>query len=208
LTLEISLPEPKYADPNQRVAFFQKAIERVSAMSGVESVGAVSTSPSSDDRQSVRFTIEDMEGEAIDSIPAGFSVVSPDYFQTLSIPLLKGRTLIETDRGDATRVVLINETLARRFFPDVDPIGKLVQFDDLEEQGSLVVIVGVVGDIKRSDTDDPQPEFYMSYLQAPLPVMTVIVRTAGDAKDHSDAVAREIRALDGEVIISNIEIMK
>jgi putative ABC transport system permease protein len=208
LTFEISLPEQKYLDANQRVAFFQQALQRITAISGVESVGAASTHPLSDDRQSVRFTIEPTQGEAIDSIPAGFNVVSPGYFQTLMAPLLAGRTLTETDTGDAVRVVVINETLARRFFLNEDPIGRRVQFDDLEEQGSWVTIVGVAGDIKQSDSNDPQPEFYMSYLQAPLLVMTIIVRTAGDARELSDTVVREVKAVEGEVTISNIETMK
>jgi hypothetical protein len=208
LTLDVSLPEQKYIDINQRVAFFQQALQRITAISGVESVGAASTHPLSDDRQSVRFTIEPTQGDAIDSIPAGFNVVSPDYFQTLKAPLLVGRTVIETDTGDATRVVVINETLARRFFPNEEPIGRRVQFDDLEEQGSWVTIVGVVGDIKQSDSSDPQPEFYMSYLQAPLLVMTIIVRTAGEARELSDTVVREVKAVDGEVTISNIGTMR
>lgn len=208
LTFEISLPEQKYLDANQRVAFFQQALQRITAISGVESVGAASTHPLSDDRQSVRFTIEPITGEAIDSIPAGFNVVSPGYFQTMMVPLIMGRTVTETDTGDAVRIVVINETLARRFFPDENPLGKRVQFDDLEEQGSWVEIVGVVGDVKQSDSADSQPEFYMSYLQAPLLIMNLIVRTTGEAKELSDTVVREVKAVDGEVTISNIETMR
>jgi len=208
LMLEVSLPENKYADENQRVAFFQQAIERIAALPGVESAGAVSTHPLSDDKQSVRFTIEPATGDATDSIPAGFNVVSPGYFQTLKAHLVEGRTLIETDRREAARVVVINETMARRFFPDGSAIGKRVQFDDLEEQGSWVEIVGVVGDIKQADSDDPWPEFYMSYLQAPLPVMTIIVRSATHARELIDSVQREVKAVDGEVTISNIGTMK
>ncbi len=208
LMLEVSLPENKYADETERVAFFQQALQRIASIPAVESAGAASTNPLSDDKQSVTFTIEAMGEDAIDSIPAGFNVVSPDYFQTLMIPLLQGRAFTETDRREAQRVVIINETLARRFFPDQSAIGKRVQFDDLEEQDSWVVIVGVVGDIKQADGDDPEPEFYMSYLQAPPLVMTIIMRTAADARDLADGVQREVKAVDGEVTISNIGTMK
>ena len=208
LMLEVSLPESKYANEDQRAAFFQHALQRIAALPGVESAGAVSTNPLSDDKQSVTFTIEPMSDDAIDSIPAGFNVVSPGYFQTLMANLIQGRTITENDKRDGVRVVVINETLARRFFPDESPIGKRVQFDDLEEQDSWVEIVGVVGDIKQADADDPEPEFYMSYLQAPPLVMTVIVQSAADAKEMADRVQREIKAVDGEVNVSNIGTMK
>lgn len=207
LMLDVSLPEDKYADENQRVAFLQQALQRIAALPGVESAGAVSTNPLSDDKQSVTFTIEAMSDDAIDSIPAGFNVVSPGYFDTLKAPLVQGRTLTERDGRDGPRIVVINETLARRFFSNQDPIGKRVQFDDLEEQDSWVEIVGVVGDIKQADADDTEPEFYMSYLQAPPLIMTVIVRAAADARELADSVQREVKAVDGEVIISNIGTM-
>jgi putative ABC transport system permease protein len=207
LMLDLSLPEDKYADENQRVSFFQQALQRIAALPGVESAGAVSTNPLSDDKQSVTFTIEAMSNDAIDSIPAGFNVVSPGYFETLKAHLVRGRTLTERDGRDGPRIVVINETLARRFFSNQDPIGKRVQFDDLEEQDSWVEIVGVVGDIKQADADDTEPEFYMSYLQAPPLVMTVIVRAAADAKELADSVQRVVKAVDGEVIISNVGTM-
>ncbi|HET8676089.1 MAG TPA: ABC transporter permease, partial [Blastocatellia bacterium] len=116
LMLDVSLPEDKYADENQRVAFLQQALQRIAALPGVESAGAVSTNPLSDDKQSVTFTIEAMSDDAIDSIPAGFNVVSPGYFETLKAPLVQGRTLTERDGRDGPRIVVINETLARRFF--------------------------------------------------------------------------------------------
>lgn len=208
LTLEVSLPESKYADANQRVAFFRDALERIKTLPGVESVGAVSTPPLSDDKQSVRFTIEATAGEEIDAIPAGFNVISPGYFQTMMVPLLMGRTLTETDNADGVRVVIINETLARRFFSNQDPIGKRVQFGDMEEQGSPVEIVGVVGDVKYSDSADPEPEFYMSYFQASLPVMTLVVRAVGDARDLASSIEREVKAVDSEVTVSKIGTMK
>ena len=208
LTLEVSLPESKYADENHRAAFFREALQRIKALPGVESAGAVSTPPSSDNKQAVRFTIEATAGEEIDSIPAALNVVSPGYFQTLMVPLLAGRTLAETDGADGPRVVVINETLARRFFPNQDPIGKRVQFGDLEEQGSEVTIIGVVGDVKYSDSADPEPEFYMSYTQASLAVMTIVVRSAGDAAGLAGSVEREVKAVDGDVTVSNTGTMK
>ena len=208
LMLEVSLPEGRYTDENQRVAFFQQALQRVAALHGVESAGAVSTNPLSDDKQSVRFTIEPMSDDTVDAIPAGFNVVSPGYFETLMAHLIRGRSLTERDGREGVRVVVINETLARRFFPNEDPIGKRVQFGDLEEQGSWVEIVGVVGDIKYADAEDTEPEFYMSYLQAPPPVMTIIVRAVADARELADGVQREVKAVDGEVTISNVGTMK
>ncbi|HEX5733601.1 MAG TPA: ABC transporter permease [Blastocatellia bacterium] len=209
LMLEVSLPENKYADENQRIAFFQQALQRIAALPGVESTGAVSANPLSDDKQSVTFTIEAMSDDAIDSLPAGFNVVSPGYFETLMAHLIQGRTLTERDGRDGPRVVVINETLARRFFPDESPLGKRVQFDDLEEQDSWVEIVGVVGDIKQAVVDETELEFYMSYLQAPPPVMTIIVRAAAaDARELADSVQREVKAVDGEVTISNIGTME
>ena len=208
LTLEVSLPESKYADENQRAAFFREALQRIKALPAVESVGAVSTPPLSDNKQIVRFTIEQATGEEIDAIPAVFNVISPGYFETLMIPLLRGRTLTETDSADSARVVVINETLARRFFSNQDPIGKRVQFGDAEEQGTPIEIVGVVEDVKYSDSADPEPEFYISYLQASLPIMTIVVRASGDTKDLPGSVEREVKAVDGDVTVSSVGTMK
>jgi putative ABC transport system permease protein len=208
LTLEVSLPEYKYSDENQRAAFFREALRRIKALPGVESTAAISTPPLGDNKQTVRFTIEQTAGEEIDAIPAGFNVVSPDYFQTLTIPLLMGRTLTEADGADGPRVVVINETLARRFFSNEDPIGRRVQFGDLEEAGSAVTIVGVVGDVKYPDSADPEPEFYMSYVQASLPAMTIIVRASAGAGDLAGSVEREVKAVDGDVTVSNVGTMK
>ena len=208
LTLEVSLPESKYADEKERIVFFREALQRIKALPGVESAGATSTPPLSDNKQSVRFTIEATPGEEVDAIPAGFNVISPDYFQTVMIPLLMGRTFTDRDNADGVRVVVINETLARRFFSNQDPIGKRVQFGDMEEQDSPVEIVGVVGDSRNSDSAESEPEFYISYYQASPPVMTIVVRTAGNAKDLAVSVEREVKAVDAEVTVSNVGTMK
>ncbi|MEK6299557.1 MAG: ABC transporter permease [Acidobacteriota bacterium] len=209
LTLDVGLPRTKYTGP-QQVAFFQQVIERLRALPGVKSAGAVYPLPLSGAEEGMGFGIE---GRA-DSAPgerynAGPRWVSPGYFNTMGIALMKGRELSERDGGDSPRVLLINEAMAARYFPDEDPIGKRVAFDQVNNAPNWREIVGVVGDVKHSAMDsDPKPEMYFPFTQYPSFFMTLVVRTSGDPLNLVAAARSEVLAVEKNQPISNVHTME
>ncbi len=133
-------------------------------------------------------------------------MITPTYFQAMGIPLLKGRLLDERD-GKEPRVLLINETLARKYFPNDDPIGKRIEVTWGE--GGPDEIVGVVGDIKEGALDkEPEAAVYWPHSREPYSGMALIVRTAGDAARFGAAVQKEIRGLDPDQPIADLRTMK
>jgi putative ABC transport system permease protein len=133
-------------------------------------------------------------------------VVTPTYFQAMGIPLLKGRLLNERDVKE-TRVLLINETMAKRYFPGVDPVGK--QMEVYWDGSGPDEIVGVVGDIREGSLNkEPEPAIYWSHAREPYSGMALVVRTSGDATRFGTAVQKEIRALDPDQPVADVRTMK
>jgi putative ABC transport system permease protein len=180
LTAIVSLPEGKYEDELQQTTFFQQALERTSTLPGVEAIGAVFPLPLSGNNMRGSFAVESRPPAQGETPVGDFYIITPDYTRAMGIPLLKGRTFTERDNDDAPKVLLISETLARRYFPDEDPIGKRLSVAMIGGQLSCE-IVGVVGDVKHSGLDaHPTPQYYFSYGQAPMAEMTLVARTNAD----------------------------
>jgi putative ABC transport system permease protein len=156
------------------------------------------------------FSIEGAPSLPGDSFTAcGQRWTSPDYFKTLRIPLVKGRLLVESDGAAAPRVVVINEALARRYFAGQDPLGRRIAFDDSAGKPNYREIVGVVKDVKHSALDDEaRPEFYLPLAQFPSSFMTLVVRTSGDPLQMITALRSQIRVVDKDQPVSNIQTME
>jgi putative ABC transport system permease protein len=204
LTMDILLPPAKYAEV-QTAAFFQQVLERVRTLPGVEAAGTVVPLPLSGAHWSTGFSIEGAPplppGQ---SLNAGIRKVSPDYFKTLRIPLLKGRLLAESDGAGATPVVVINEALARSHFTNEEPLGKRISYG-----GRYHEIAGVVGDVKHSALDEEaKPEFYLPMAQSPSEFMTLAVRTSHDPLQMAAAVRSQVWAVDKDQPVSNIHTME
>ena len=207
LALRISLPESKYKEDQQVIAFYQQALERINNLSGVKA-GTTSVPPLKGFSWTSDFTIEGRPPEEYGK-EVRHKEISPDYFRALGIPLLSGRLFTDSDNKDRPVVVIINETLARRFFAGEDPIGKRLRFGKPDEDTPWYTIVGVVGDEKQDGLGiDVRPEIYQSYLQAARSGMTLVVRTEGDPKGLIGAVRNEIWALDKEIPVYDIKTMK
>jgi putative ABC transport system permease protein len=204
LTAQINLPQSRYDDGQQQAAFFRQVLERIEALPGVESVGAVLPLPFTGDSL-FSFIVE---GHPTDDVPsANYYAVSPDYFGAMGIPLLKGRFFTEADRAESPRVAIINETMARRYFPDEDPIGKRMNITN--GPPALREIVGVVGDVKQYGLDTQSPaQMYEPYLQRPWPGMTLVVRAASEPTGLTSAVRREVLAVDKEQPIARAQTME
>ena len=139
-----------------------------------------------------------------------YRVVTSDYFRALSIPLISGREFGPADTGASTRVSIINQALARRYFPGEDPIGKRVTTDDPRSPGAVwLTIIGVAGDVRhRGLAQEPEPEMYVAHQQYPDRGMKFVVRTRFGSGTIVSAVKDEIEALDPNLPIYNIRTME
>jgi putative ABC transport system permease protein len=200
LATQLSLPARSYPDDDRRAAFYGALIERLEALPGVTSVGAVNVLPMSDDRMVINFAVRGRE-----PLPPGeqptldVRLATPDYLRAMGIPLLRGRAFSDRDRADAPQVALINEAAAQRHFPGEDPIGQFIRLGWGRAEGEFAggEVVGIVGDVRQLGlADDFLPEIYLPHAQAPEAQMSVVVRTAGDPLTLAGAIRAEVRSLD------------
>lgn len=190
----LTLPDARY-DAERATLFFDALQERLAAIPGIAAAGVTSGGPLGSSHSSRQVQIvgepEPRPGEE----PLWLvRWVGPGYLRTLGIPLLRGRDLSPTDRGNSPRVALISQLAADRFFPGKDPIGQGFRFDPA---GAAWTVVGVVGDVRSLDvTQAAQPEVYVPYAQWGRTSMTVVLRTQGDVPNLATAIRRQVHALD------------
>ncbi len=163
LVARLSLPEADYPNRDAVNVFYDKLRLRVASMPGVDSVGVVSIVPMATQFASVDFTVEGRPPESPDRVPsAQYRIISPGYMRAMEIPILQGRDFAEGDTFPTRPVALVNQTLARQFFPEGGAVGKQLRIDDNNSQPRPVEIVGVVGDIKQSGLDrSPTYDLYL-----------------------------------------------
>lgn len=208
LTLSIELPSATYPDAIRRATFHTQLVERVRGLPGVSAAGAVSFLPLSGAGAATRFTIVGRPApEPGHWTSADIRIVDPGYFAAMRIPLERGRGLTAADRADAPPVVLINETMARRFWPNENPIGSRLQVRWAHPEAQPQ-IVGVVGDVRVSSLDgELRPMIYYPQLQEPSGYMAIIARHAGDAPGLTSAVRAVVRELDRNLPVSDVATM-
>ena len=208
LVVPVSLLQAKYPESRQRAIFFQQALQRVAALPGVESVGATSMLPLSGEDRANSFTVEGRAPLAAgERTYTNTREVTPDYFRTMRIPVRRGRAFTEHDTEASPLVAVINETMARRFFPDEDPVGKRVTLSGPD--GPWFTVVGVVGDVRHSSLSvEPGAEMYGPHLQDPLPSMHLVIRAKTDPQGLVAAVRREVQAMDKDIPASGIRTME
>lgn len=181
LTFGMSLPqENTFYGPPGHPQFAGNLQEYVGGISGVISVSAVSQLPIGGGRAGRSFVIEGKPDPGTENQPgASYTIICPNYFQTMGIKLVSGREFTEKDALNAPNVVVINETLAKRYWPDEDPLGRRIKIGRFNSDGPWLTVVGVIPDVKQYGLDQQtRPEFFRPYNQAAWPVMTVVVRTA------------------------------
>jgi putative ABC transport system permease protein len=204
LAVEISLPQKKYSENAQQAAFYNQLIEKVAALPGAQAVGATCALPLEDDFV-LGFMIEGRPPYPPGDEPStNYYSVSKDYFPAMGMQLLRGRLFTDSDTKDSPHVVIINETMAKKFFPDEDPIGKRIHVT----MGPVTYreIVGIVGDVKQYGLDqETPPQTYEPFLQQPFSGMTLVVRAAGDPTNLSAAIRNEVLNLDKEQPVSSIK---
>jgi putative ABC transport system permease protein len=191
LTLEYRLPQNKYPEPRERWEVHRQIVERIREVPGVQSACLVESLPFSGNGGSVPIVLPDRERPPAGKEPEVLiDAATPDYFETLGIPLLAGRLFGDPDRLDTPRVVLINETMARRFWPNRGAIGKQIQ---LLQDGTTASVIGIVGDAKQFELDEEQqPHAYLSFAQRPDIFATVALRTALEPLSLSEPVRQAL----------------
>jgi putative ABC transport system permease protein len=203
LSVSVALPVARYyKEPADASEFYRRLIEQISAIPGVQAVGATSKIPlSREDLWGGLFEVEGAPGPPKSSELGTTTIwTSPDYFKAMGIPLLQGRAFTDADRMQAPPVLIINETLARRAFPDGNALGKRIRDNGTYHRVPREV-VGVVGAVKTSGLEEePRNEVFLPYLQN-LKVWggwptTLAIRTVGDPLAISSAVREAIRRLD------------
>jgi predicted permease len=206
LAVNLSLSSSRYPEERQQVAFFQEALERLQSLPGVKSAGATTGLPLTLELSGSDFRIEGYpEPEAGKEMIIYTRSVSPGYFGTLGISLIKGRDFSDRDKSDAPKAAIINDELVRTYFPTEDPIGKRITFDDGE---SWISIVGVIGDVKQLGLDsNAKPEVYFPYLQAAAPTMSLVVRTTSDPLSLIASVKSQIQMIDKDLAIDDAKSM-
>lgn len=207
LVVPISLPQTKYPEDAQRGLFFQQAAERLKALPGVNYVSATNFIPLGDEERANALYIEGRVLAPGEKIYAGTRDVMPDYFRALHIPLVKGRSFTSQDTADSQPVIVINETMARRFFPGEDPLGKRVSLIP-GQNGPWLTIVGVVGDIRHTSFSiEPKPEVFGPHLQDASTSMNIVIQTASDPSLLMASVRNEIRMMDSSIPLLGMKTM-
>ena len=209
LTFRIELPANRYSQQTQVAPFYQQLISRLEAAPGVKSVSAISHLPLSSHRGTTGFSIEGIATPPDNPVPylTDFRAVTPGYFKTMGMQLIKGREFTPRDELRSTQVAIINEALARRYFPNQDPLGKRVMPGvGIDERGWLMrEIVGVVRDSKHvSLREEPPPNIYLPHGQFPRQGMTLVVRAANGPNMLIGVVQKEAHALDSELPVFEI----
>jgi len=202
LTMNVSLPTVKYADAQKQIAFFDDLSRRVSALPGVRSAAISAALP----LIPKRITPVLPEGQPEVSLAERpfiiIEAISPAWFRTMRVPLQAGREFADADNAQAPKVVIVNQVLARRYWPNENPVGKHI----LVGRQNASEIVGVAVDVKnRGLALDAAPQLYLPFPQLPWGNMNLLVRTAANPNAMASAVRAQVAAVDSDQPVTNIQ---
>lgn len=206
-TMQISLPASQYAQRAQVAGFYRSLLERTATLPGVESCGVTSALPIGGNRDRTHMVAADQPPPPANEIPVvEYTAVSPGYFAAMGIPLRGGRWFTEQDGEASAGVAIVDETLARRFWPGQDAVGRQMRYGGSADSPPITV-VGVVGHVKTRGVDaGSDMQMYAPYGQTRFNSMALVVRTRADS-DPTPAVRAAVRELDRDVPISNVRAM-
>ena len=215
LTFSLWAPETRYDTPEKTAAYYANALEQIQAIPGVENVGTTMALPLSGTSYSISMHSIDgraLETEEQDRLTSQIRPVSPDYFASIGIPVLRGRAIDESDRADAPHAVVLNETAAERIFPGEDPIGHEVRVGTrfgLGGERAGGTVVGVVADTRDfGAAEEHNPIVYLSHAQFPITFMQVVARTSRQPESLMRAVRAAVARVDPNVPIFELQTME
>jgi putative ABC transport system permease protein len=207
-TLQLALPQAQYAQDEQVASFYSELTRRIQNLPGVEGVATIDMMPMGGSGGTITFLVEGRPAPPQGQYPeANARTSSPGYFQTMRIPVLKGRDFSEHDTTKTPLVAVINETMARKYWPNEDPIGKRIL--DPQNRFPPAEIVGVVGDVKHFGLDDQAEEYiYTSSLQTPGNSMFLVARTTTDPLSMTATLRKEVQSLDKDLPVFDVKPME
>jgi putative ABC transport system permease protein len=211
LTVRLTPSGPHYGRDADYMAFYSQVMQRISALPGVQAVGVINTLPLGKG-PTAGIRAEGAPLQTRDKWPStNYRSVSSDYFHAMNIPVIQGRAFTERDTESAPLVMIINQALARRDFPNVNPVGKQINLGNTDPKGQPVwwEIVGVTADVRSLELrEDPSPEFYLSALQDTFAGMSVVVRTAVEPASLVPEVRRIVAEVDKSAPVSEVKTME
>lgn len=202
LTMNVNIPTVKYADAQKQIAFFDELVRRTSALPGVRSVAISAALPM------VPKRITPMLPEGQPEVPLGerpfmiVEAINPTWFRTMRVPMQAGREFTDADNATAPKVVIVNQALAHRFWPNENPVGKHI----VVGRQTASEVVGVAADVKNQGLAlDARPQIYMPFPQLPWGNMNLLVRTTNDPHGLISAIRGQISAIDSDQPVTNIQ---
>jgi putative ABC transport system permease protein len=207
LTLRIALPPDRYPQPKRQAEFFSDVLRKVRTLPGVQAASVISYLPLAGGGIQYFFHAEgQLDLSASKSPFAPFLAIDPEYFHTMGIPLLRGRAFTDQDHDTTLKVAIINQSIAKRFWPGEDPIGKHLTYS---REHITVQIVGMVGDVKRSSLDsDGEDQVYLPFAQRPWPTMTLVARSSIDPWTLAQPIRSQILEVDKDQPVSYVRTME
>jgi predicted permease len=226
LTMSINLPRQKYAQPEQVIAFHRQLLEQATAVPGVEYAGTVTALPYAGSTNSFGYSVEsEVAGDQTVSIIS--QQASPDFFRALGIPLITGREFNERDVDGAPPVVIVSDSMAKRYWPDQDPIGRRIKWGNKQFGSPWMSVVGVVGEVRQRGLDTaPKPTLYVPSLQLGDPIkmqvgvtlrdlmtndarsIELVARSASDPAGLANAIRSAVWAVDPNQPVTRMKTME
>ena len=210
LTMKVVLPDLKYREPAQRAAFYTDLTRRLESVPGVKSAAVTTNLPLYRQGNSIGITVEGKpEPPPGHPLIVVTRIISPRYFETMSIPLLAGRHLTDQDTATSPNVVVISEAMARKHWPGEDPIGKRIAPGSVQSPEDWCTVVGMVKDVRQFDLiAEPRPQMYFSYQQAGFfAPRDLVVKTDVDPLSLAGTVRKTVWEVDKDQPVSNIATM-
>jgi putative ABC transport system permease protein len=205
LTFQVSLPRAKYPEGPQIGAFYDSLLERLRALPGVEAASAIDSAPLSGGGNFLSFVIEGRPAPPPEQvIDAETYAITPGYFSTLGIPIVRGEDFSTRHGATAPGVTIINEALVQRYFPNEDPIGKRITLGN-PQTGPWLTIIGIARNVQHQSLDGaPYPQMYGVHTQQAPRLLSFIVRTSSDPLSLISAARSQVRALDADLPVARV----
>lgn len=208
VTMRVGLPGVRYSQPAQRIQFFQRLFERIDALPNVQGAGAISFLPLTGLGAATGFEIIGRPKTPLGQGPVcDVRVIAHDYFKAIGMPLVRGRLFVETDPADTQSRVLINEAMAKQYWPGEDPIGRRIRVswnDPREDE-----VIGIVGDTRHTELETaPRATIFWPYARFSYPSMTLAIRSSAALEPLGGAVASLVRQQDPELAVADIRTME
>lgn len=209
LRAEVQLPRFQYSTPQQWVTFSNEALARIQSDPDLKDTAEVLPMPIADQQVNLPFSV--VNGPPLPpgrTITADYATISPNYFQVMGIPLLRGRYFSRQDVMSSPRVVIISEELARLYFPHRDPVGRQLVFGFLSDPSVAREIVGVVGNTREEALNQPPgPALYVPFAQAPLWGLGLVTKTSSSAAAAAQAIEAKVHEVDRDVPVTDVQWM-